>query len=118
MCNDTTLMPIPSFIEPFKFDPTHAEYGIDEQGRRCFAIDSCIVPALEALWAAGIKTVGSCCGHGSGTGVIGLGTWRDDRPIDEHPATYRPIEGRERPMPEEVHEMIPGLDISIYQGLV
>ena len=97
MCHKTLLMPIPPFIEPFKFDPSHPEFGIDDEGRHCFAIDACIAPALQALWDAGIKTVGCCCGHGSGTGVIGLDTWRDDRPIDEHPAPYLPIEGRERP---------------------
>lgn len=72
MCTESTLVPIPDFITPFEFDPSHPEYGIDEQGRRCFRIDSCIVPVLLAVWEAGFKTMGCCCGHGSGRGVISL----------------------------------------------
>lgn len=31
-------------------------------------IDPCILPVVEALWAAGIETLSSCCGHnGSAT---------------------------------------------------
>lgn len=79
MCNEQVLVPIPYFM---KNDPLcvaswvdfadSAEHGIDEQGRRCFKLDKCIVPALLALWDKGIKTSGCCCGHGSGSGVIGL----------------------------------------------
>lgn len=28
-------------------------------------VDACIAPAVEALWAAGIVTRSSCCGHGN-----------------------------------------------------
>lgn len=28
------------------------------------SVDKCLVPAIKALWAAGIPTVNSCCGHG------------------------------------------------------
>lgn len=27
-------------------------------------VDACIAPTVEALWAAGHRTLGSCCGHG------------------------------------------------------
>ena len=78
----SVLMPIPDFIlaEPACHsanDPTvftGDEYAIDKQGRKCFVVDACLVPALTVLWAAGIKTTGCCCGHGSGSGVIGLVT--------------------------------------------
>jgi len=80
MCNNRVLVPIPDFImadplcssadNPEVFDG--GEYAIDDQGRQCFVIDECLVPALTALWAAGIKTSGCCCGHGTGSGVIGL----------------------------------------------
>lgn len=76
------LVPIPDFLKadplctsadrPEVFDG--GEYAIDSEGRQCFVIDACLVPALTALWDAGIKTNGSCCGHGSGSGVIGLTT--------------------------------------------
>lgn len=82
MCktHTTILVPIPDFI---KADPLCSsaanpevydggEYAIDSEGRQCFVIDACLVPAVQALWAAGIKTSGCCCGHGSGSGVIGL----------------------------------------------
>jgi hypothetical protein len=87
MCKtyETVLVPIPEFIKadplcssadrPEVFDG--GEYAIDAEGRQCFVIDACLVPALQALWAAGIKTSGSCCGHGSGSGVIGLVTHYD-----------------------------------------
>lgn len=74
MCHESTLVPIPEWATRARetFDPTHPEYGIDKQGRQCFAIDSCIVPALLAVWDAGFKTTGCCCGHESGHGVISL----------------------------------------------
>lgn len=32
-------------------------------GRETVCLDLCIAPSVLALWAAGIKTFGSCCGH-------------------------------------------------------
>lgn len=74
MCNEVDLVPIPDFLEwsITHFDPTHPEYGVDSAGRKCFRIDACIAPALKAVWAAGYKTLGCCCGHGGGSGVISL----------------------------------------------
>ena len=77
------LIPIPDFI---KVDPLCSsasdpevfhqqelpEYAVDSEGRECFVIDECLAPALLALWEKGIKTTGCCCGHGSGSGMIGL----------------------------------------------
>ena len=80
MCTTSTLVPIPPLLLPYygpdsMFDPTHPEYGVDEQGRKCFVLDTCIVPALLAVWAAGMKTLGCCCGHGQRSGgVISLDT--------------------------------------------
>lgn len=77
MCNKTLLVPIPDFLKAdyaYIFESgehgPHKEFDIDTEGRQCFAIDACIVPAVLAMWEAGIRTVGSCCGHGSGHGVI------------------------------------------------
>jgi len=97
MCKEYELVSIPGFIrrDPecvYEFDPKHPEYGLNELAEECFRIDRCIAPALKALWAAGIKTTGSCCGHGSGSGVIGLLTLRDELPINEHPKPYRPLD--------------------------
>jgi hypothetical protein len=87
MCvnHETVSVPIPDFIKadplcssadrPEVFDG--GEYVIDEEGRQCFVIDACLVPALQVLWAVGIKTSGCCCGHGTGSGVIGLITHYD-----------------------------------------
>lgn len=74
MCSAQTLIPIPEWAtwNWDNFDVTHPEYGLDSQGRKCFQIDSCIVPALLAVWEAGFKTLGCCCGHGQGRGVISL----------------------------------------------
>ena len=33
-------------------------------------IDKCLAPIVSALQAAGVGTVGCCCGHGRGTGEI------------------------------------------------
>ncbi len=52
----------------------HPEYACDDEGRACFRLDGCIVAAVEALWAAGVKTLGCCCGHGSQHGVISIET--------------------------------------------
>ena len=35
-------------------------------------IDRCIAPYVKALNAAGLKTGGSCCGHGKGPGYISM----------------------------------------------
>lgn len=82
MCiNARWLLPVPEFMasdpicvpdRPEVYDG--GEYAVDETGRRCFVIDACLAPALEALWARGIKTTTSCCGHGTGSGVIGIAT--------------------------------------------
>lgn len=80
MCQSRLLVTIPDFLrnEPLcssADDPTvfdGGEYAIDENGRQCFVLDECIVPAVLALWEKGIKTTCCCCGHGSGSGVIGL----------------------------------------------
>ena len=74
MCKQSALVPIPEWatwaLE--HFDAAHPEYGVDAEGRACFRIDCCIVPALLAVWGAGFKTLGCCCGHGQGYGVISL----------------------------------------------
>lgn len=74
MCDTTTLVPIPDFLWPYvtMFDEHHPEYGIDEQGRRCLALDTCIVPAVIALWEKRIPTLSCCCLHGQGFGTITL----------------------------------------------
>ncbi len=82
MCMKRILIPIPDFIkadplcssasDPAVFDGD--EYAIDTEGRPCFVLDECIAPAVVALWENGIKTSGCCCGHGTGSGVIGLVT--------------------------------------------
>ena len=76
MCEQSTLVPIPVWaLDRFVLDSE--EFGIDSEGRRCFRIDSCIEPALRAVWAAGFKTLGCCCGHGQGSGVISLDLFRE-----------------------------------------
>lgn len=88
MCNTQELVPIPQWLfdlggvkmkerpddeSDWGFDPTHPEYGFNDDGERCLRLDSCIVPAIKALWAAGIVTVSCCCGHDeSPHGVISI----------------------------------------------
>lgn len=78
MCSETTLVPIPDLLWSnngvYEFKPDHPEYGLDEQGRKCLAIDTCIVPAVKHLWDAGIVTLSCCCGHGDPWGVITVQT--------------------------------------------
>lgn len=33
-------------------------------------VDRCILPDVRELWAAGVRTIESCCGHGRGVGYI------------------------------------------------
>lgn len=40
-------------------------------------IDRCIAPLVKALNDAGVFTVGSCCGHGRGSGAIALADGRE-----------------------------------------
>lgn len=76
MCTTTTLVPIPDLLADVRerVDPAHPEYGHLDDGTPCFAIDSCIVKVVQALWVAGVRTLGCCCGHGSGHGVISFET--------------------------------------------
>ena len=78
MCDATRLIPIPEHLwknnAVYSFDPEHPEYGLDEEGRRCLALDACIVPAVQQLWQAGIVTLSCCCGHGDPWGVITIQT--------------------------------------------
>src|SRR5687767_1775774 len=73
MCDVQRLVPIPDFLRPrIDFDAADPEFGVDAEGRECISMDACIVPALEALWSVGVLTIGCCCGHGSGRGVISV----------------------------------------------
>lgn len=78
MCNEAELVPIPDFLMNDQIRAgllsAHPEYGHSDDGVPCFQMDKCIVPAVKALWAAGIRTIGCCCGHGSKHGVISLET--------------------------------------------
>lgn len=35
-----------------------------ERERRTAPIDKCIFEPIQALWSAGVSTLGCCCGHG------------------------------------------------------
>lgn len=79
MCQKTLLVPIPDFlVADYKYIFDSADFGpsrefdIDGEGRQCFALDACIVPAVLALWDAGIRSTGCCCGHGSGHGMVSI----------------------------------------------
>lgn len=82
MCETSTLVPIPALLLPHYGDdldiwgdPVHPEFAIDTSGAKCFVMDACIVAAVKAVWAAGVKTLGCCCGHGQRSGgVISLDT--------------------------------------------
>lgn len=78
MCNEVELVPIPEFLRTDQIKDgllsAHPEYGHNADGVACFQMDRCIVPAVKALWQAGIRTIGCCCGHGSGHGVISIET--------------------------------------------
>jgi len=39
-------------------------------GRTVIPVDSCIQPLIQVLNDYGIHTVGCCCGHGKGPGVV------------------------------------------------
>lgn len=79
MCNRSVLVPIPDFLVKdfdYIFDAgdysPNGEFDIDAEGHKCFRLDACIVPAVKTLWAAGIRTIGCCCGHGSGHGCVSI----------------------------------------------
>jgi hypothetical protein len=78
MCSESALVPIPPLLwdagAVYKFDESHPEYGINEAGERCLRLDACIVPAVQALWTAGIVTLSCCCGHGDPWGVVTIQT--------------------------------------------
>ncbi len=45
-----------------EIDVTAPEH-LREPGRDTICLDLCIAPAVLALWAAGVRTYGACCGH-------------------------------------------------------
>ena len=82
MCNRSELVPIPDFLITDdirdSLNNAHPEYGhFPETNEPCFNLDACLVPAVKALWAIGVKTIGCCCGHGSGHGVISIETQKE-----------------------------------------
>ena len=38
--------------------------GEESNDALCITVDRCCIPDLQALWAAGARTVCCCCGHG------------------------------------------------------
>ena len=58
-------------------DPVSGEAVLWEERRETVPLDRCIAPLVVALQAAGIGTLGSCCGHGKAPGTIILadGRW-------------------------------------------
>jgi hypothetical protein len=78
------------------FDPEHPEYAVDAEGRNCLVVDSCIAHVLELLWAHGIVTRSSCCGDGSGHGVISIRTLSADTERKLIAAAVRGSEARLR----------------------
>ena len=46
-------------------------------------IDSCIVDDIKKLWEQGIKTVGSCCGHGKINPTVIIDTKEDEKQMIE-----------------------------------
>lgn len=64
MCSNEVLLPIPSHLWKNDAVPDEgAEHVLNEAGEHCISVDECIVPAIRALWDAGIVTLSSCCGH-------------------------------------------------------
>lgn len=63
----------------FKHICTGAEFGtytgcvvITTPQGRLADIDACLVPEIASLWAGGIRTLESCCGHGRVAGYIAV----------------------------------------------
>lgn len=44
----------------------------DDAGEPTVWCDPCLTPLVKALNDAGLRTVASCCGHGSGVGRIAM----------------------------------------------
>ena len=40
-----------------------------DTGKPMVAVDKCIAPVIEALWAAGVRTGACCCGHNGTQGL-------------------------------------------------
>lgn len=107
MCERTKLVPIPEFLrgsyadvfERGDYGPGR-EFDIDSEGRQCFALDECIAPVIEVLWAYGVTTLGCCCGHGSGHGVISVLTEQAQGadPLESARGYYRRL-AEKRPEP-------------------
>lgn len=44
--------------------PPHMLDYYRSSGKTAVSVDRCILPEVQDLWAAGIRTTGCCCGHG------------------------------------------------------
>lgn len=93
MCEWGTSTPLKLFIPANLSRTGEARWDVKE-------VDSCIAPIVEALNAAGVVTVASCCGHGRQPGNIALADGREiiiapdfetGRRID---SLFPPINGR------------------------
>lgn len=64
--NRTLLLPTPDHT-----DPDGLRFKL-----RLWPVDACIADIVQALNAGGVTTLGACCGHGQGAGVIDLADGR------------------------------------------
>jgi len=53
------------------------ERTVPEKG---ICIDSCIAETILEAWKRGVRTAGSCCGHGKEGPSVVLPTWEHDQP--------------------------------------
>lgn len=77
MCDCAPDVKPGSYDNVVSFDPpAHMHEYRDKRiaaglsGRIC--IDRCLVAEIKALWFAGIRTTGCCCGHNGQNGYIGV----------------------------------------------
>ena len=55
----------------------HGDTVVTEAGGCMVDVDRCIAPLVEALNAAELRTVASCCGHGRRPGTVALADGRE-----------------------------------------
>jgi len=58
-------------------------------------VDACISKSMEALWAAGIETHGSCCTHGAGMPEVIIKDNATQEEIETARKTIRKVDNRD-----------------------
>ena len=76
-----TVVDLPDWVHP-------------EKGNRSVGLDLCITSTIQALWKAGIDTLGCCCGHGKENPSVVIPSNMDTKTVQRAVAAIKAEDNR------------------------